>query len=531
MAKFNVTDRRRYAVTGPIATALAGGVTTYEGGRAFALGIKSELFTLAVANMVGEDTFYEKADVRDERYAELVRKVAVADGEWMAGFIGWLRGTANMRSASVVAAAEAVHARLGAGVQGGNRELVSAALRRADEPGELLSYWRGRFGRALPKPVKRGLGDAVVRLVDEYTALKYDTPGRAYRLGDVIDVVRPRPVDARQSALFEYLLARRHGRDELLRGDAMRQLPMVAARIAFGEIDPSTRRTLLGTEHLQELLAAAGLTWEALSAWIDGPMDAAAWESVIPQMGLMALARNLRNFDEAGVSDAVARQVSERFADPAQVSKSRMFPFRWLAAFEHAPSLRWGPALGAALNASLSNIPELPGRTLVLVDTSGSMTSRAFSAKSTMTPAKAAAVFGTAIAHRNAGRVDLVGFATGSFTHPLRKGGDLIAEVDRFLRRTGEVGHGTEIGAAVRRYYAGHDRVFIISDMQSADDGSMWAVPTDKPLYGVDLGGYGSTVIPAGQQARRYQLAGLTDAMFSMVPLLEAGTSQGWPWE
>jgi hypothetical protein len=50
-------------------------------------------------------------------------------------------------------------------------------------------------------------------------------------------------------------------------------------------------------------LAAAGVTWEALAGWLQGPMDKAAWEAIIPSMGVMALARNLRNFDEAGVSD------------------------------------------------------------------------------------------------------------------------------------------------------------------------------------------------------------------------------------
>lgn len=41
---------------------------------------------------------------------------------------------------------------------------------------------------------------------------------------------------------------------------------------------------------------------------------------------------------------------------------------------EQAPSLRWGHALDKALQASLGNLPALPGRTLILVDTSASMT-------------------------------------------------------------------------------------------------------------------------------------------------------------
>jgi hypothetical protein len=37
-------------------------------------GIPSELFLLAVANFVGEDTFYEKADDRDRRYTDLIHR-------------------------------------------------------------------------------------------------------------------------------------------------------------------------------------------------------------------------------------------------------------------------------------------------------------------------------------------------------------------------------------------------------------------------------------------------------------------------
>jgi len=65
-----------------------------------------------------------------------------------------------MRTAPVVLAAEAVRARLAAGLDGGNRQLVGSVLRRADEPGEMLAYWTSRYGRAVPQPVKRGVADA-----------------------------------------------------------------------------------------------------------------------------------------------------------------------------------------------------------------------------------------------------------------------------------------------------------------------------------------------------------------------------------
>jgi hypothetical protein len=73
MSKFSGTNRRplRVNVTGPIRT---GGrrLVTHEGGAAFGREAESDLFLLAATNMVGEDTFYERAAARDARFVDLV---------------------------------------------------------------------------------------------------------------------------------------------------------------------------------------------------------------------------------------------------------------------------------------------------------------------------------------------------------------------------------------------------------------------------------------------------------------------------
>jgi hypothetical protein len=130
---------------------------------------------------------------------ELVSGLATdADGfAWLQGFLPWLRDGGNVRTAPVILAAEAVKARLAAGLDGGNRQLVGSVLRRPDEPGEMLAYWTSRYGRAVPKPVKRGVADAVTRLYDERAFLRYDSAGRGFRFGDVIDLVHPSPAAAK----------------------------------------------------------------------------------------------------------------------------------------------------------------------------------------------------------------------------------------------------------------------------------------------------------------------------------------------
>jgi hypothetical protein len=280
---------------------------------------------------------------------------------------------------------------------------------------------------------------------------------------------------------------------------------------------------MLDADRLRE----AGMTWEDVLSLVGSTVDKAAlWSALAPSMGYMALLRNLRNMDEAGVSDEVAAAVAMRLAEPEQVARSRQFPYRFLAAYEQAPSLRWGPALDQALNASLANVPTLKGRSLVLIDTSSSMRS-GLSGRSKMTPGKAAAVFGTVLAAR--GDTDLYGFANDVFRHDVPKGASVIREVDRFVQRTGEVGHGTEIAAAIRATYKGHSRVFVISDMQTMDHGVTSAVPANVPLYGFNLGGYRHTAFDAGAP-NRHEFGGLTDATFTMVPLIEAGRHAAWPW-
>ncbi|MFF9014277.1 TROVE domain-containing protein [Streptomyces sp. NPDC014870] len=523
MARFNLRATRARA-TSPVTSAAP--ARTHQGGTGVLRDPRSELFLLAVANFVTQKTFYESGEERDDRFAALVRKLAVEDPEWTAGLLGWLRRDAHMRTASLVGAAEYVRARLDAGVETGptNRQVVDSVLLRADEPGELLGYWTATYGRNIPKPVKRGVADAVRRLYSAKSLLKYDTESKGYRFGDVLNLVHatPHPEKAWQGELFRYALDRRHHPETAVPPEAG---TVLTAHRALMALPVEERRAVVTGPGGAERLAAAGMTWEALAGWLQGPMDAAAWEAVIPSMGAMALLRNLRNFDQAGVSDEVAARVAARVADPAEVAASRQFPFRYLAAYRHAPSLRWAYPLERALGHSLANVPALPGRTLVLVDRSGSMWSR-LSNRSELNRADAAAVFGTAVAMR-AAEADLVEFGTSSRTVTYQAGESVLKVLDRF----GDLG-GTNTTEAVRAHYKGHDRVLIVTDEQAAYShrGDPTAqVPDQVPVYTWNLAGHRVGHAPSGT-GRRHTFAGLTDAAFRMVPLLEAGGRADWPW-
>ncbi|GGY42911.1 RNA-binding protein [Streptomyces tanashiensis] len=499
---------------------------TYPGGPAFVREPRDELFLLAVGNLVSQRTFYESGEERDARYTRLVGELAVQDPEWTAGLLRWLRAEGNMRTASLVGAAAYVRARLRAGATAGpsNRSVIDSVLQRADEPGELLAHWISAYGRNVPQPVKRGVADGARRLYTSRSLLKYDTASKGFRFGDVLNLVHaaPDPDKPWQGALFRYALDRRHHPERAVPPASDHVL---TAHRALVETAADERRAVVTGPGGSERLAAAGMTWEALAGWLHGPMDAAVWEAVIPTMGPMALLRNLRNFDEAGVSDEVAAGVAERLSDASEVTRSRQFPFRYLAAHRHAPSPRWAAPLERALGHSLANVPALPGRSLILVDRSDSMFWDTVSERSKLTRADAAAVFGTALAMR-AEQADLVEFGWGSATVPFALGEPVLDVLKRF-RSLG----GTYTAKALRKHYQEHDRVLIVTDEQVApyDSGSATeAVPAGIPVYTWNLAGYRPAHGPTGPH--RHTFGGLTDAAFRMVGLVEAGREALWPW-
>jgi hypothetical protein len=489
---------------------------THEGALGVDLKTKSRLFTLGVTNMVSENTYYEDADTRDKRYRDLVAKVTKSDPSWVARFIYWLRSEANMRSASLVAAAEYVRA---GGPDG--RKVVASVLQRADEPGELLAYWTTNYGRKVPQPIKRGIADAITSgLYNEYSVQKYDSAARGFRFADVIQLAHPKPREEAQNDLFKYALDRRYKGSDAVPAESLSMLNTSAT------LDKMVREfgvdRFLASHDPAGALKAAGWTWERLSSY--GSFTKETWEAIIPTMGYMALLRNLRNFEQAGVSETVMRKVRDRLRDPEQVAKSRQLPFRFYSAFRHVMNTKTKAALEEAFEASFGNF-DFPGRTLVLVDTSGSMLSHV-SGNSELQCVELGAIFGVATALSIGG--DVAAFGTHSRPVDIRKGASALSAVKKVT--SVNVGWGTNIGAAVRANYDGHDRVIIFTDMQSHD-----IVEVPAPTYMFDLRGYGVTPYSYGYGSRKAVdgltiLAGYNDQMLKSIPLLEQGAKGDWPF-
>jgi GNAT superfamily N-acetyltransferase len=488
--------------------------STHEGFEGYVKNAKTELYTLALVSF-GDDTFYETGSDRLTRLQVLARQVATEDDTfWLGSFVHWLRNTANMRMAAVVIAAEAAAA--GHPI---SRRLVDAACQRADEPAEMLGYWLSTHGRKLPYAVKRGIADAARRLYTEYGFVKYDSSSANVRMGDVIELTHPKPQNEGQSALFQHAVDVRHNRDNPRGLDQLHNLREFynwRKLVLAGDLDPL--RTPLPN------LA----TWENLSSLTE--MSAAAWERVIPQMGYMALLRNLRNFEDKGVSVPVLDQVAARLKDPEQVRKSRQLPYRFWSAWKHSGTMRFGQVLEEALQISCENVPRLPGKTLVLVDTSGSM-GRTVSARSQIRCVEQAGLFGAALINASAPGSVLGIYADGFATVTTAR--SVLRTAEAINSAVGSVGHGTATWPAAVHAWTQHgpfDRIVVFTDMQDHPSRAAPAhIPAHVPIFVWDLLGYKTANIELG--SARYMLGGLSDNSFKLMELLERHKTGVWPWE
>jgi len=538
MAKFATSTKSRGTLLGTTGEK----TSTHEGGTGFVREPQAELYLAAVSTTL-EPTFYESASDREGRLVSLVHQVTNQDPEWVLRFVEWLRAKANMRSVSIVVAAEFAKARLDAGEKGMSRRAITAACLRADEPGEFIAYWQSRHGRNLPMPVKRGLADAARKLYTERSALRYDGGSGAMRLGDVIELVHPSPVSPTQSALFGWLLDRRHGRRETPAAD-LGLLNQVTARATLGaasvpERHEFVRQVLAGdpTAEATWIKALAG-QWEWGKSWLGQETEDRTFERVSQAdqwklfveygMGYMALLRNLRNMDEAKISEDLVKHVKAVLASEDEVKRSRQFPFRFWSAYKATQGNHWADALSQGLEHSLANVPSLDGHTLILADMSGSMWPWGRSEGHTTFPCELAALFGSAVALR-AERATLVQYGSGSTVVKVDKSQGVLKHMGRFTNMGG-----TATMQAVRDHFkAGeHTRLIIVTDEQAHYDslggGLDTLVPQDVHCYTWNVGGYRAAHAESGPT--RHSFGGLTDQSWGLIPLIEAGVEQNWPF-
>jgi hypothetical protein len=521
---------------------------TREGALGYLRDGQSELFLTSLTTMVGEDTFYETAQARDSRFGLLTGGAALEDPEWTLNLIRWLRKDVGMRSGPMLMAAHAINARLASSAgsvwQAGeyertSRMFVDAAMGRADEIGNAINYWQTNHGRVLSQAWKRGLADAVGRLYNQRSYLKWDSSDAQVRFADVLQMLHPKPTTVEQVLLFKYILDRSHqGKDAPIPAG----LSIIAKHEKLMAKPVEKRREWLSKKSdVAERLYWAGMDWRTVSGWLQGEMTAEVWEALIPGMGYSALRQNLRNFDKVGISEAATDLVIAKLTDVDQVQRSREFPMGFLSAFRATEgSTRWGRALDKALALSLGNIPYLKRRTLILVDTSRSMMAT-FSKDGSLKRWDAAVIFGLALASR-CEYANVVSFSSSAFymndVHGAKtkvwlpvRGESLLKSIERWTRDGYFLDGGTDTEAAIRRHLTPDiDRVVILTDEQASYGDVGRLVPPNVPLYTWNLAGERVGHAPSGFN-NRHTFGGLSDKAFSMISMIESGRDGTWPWQ
>ena len=380
--------------------------TTHEGGPAVpALSVEKALRRSVLSCLLWEDEFYEDGQEIAKRIVALAEKVAPAT---LAALAIEARSQFNLRHVPLLLLTVLSKTGRGTGLV---EKTVPKVIQRADELGELLAmFWKAKRPdgkrKMVPAGLRKGL-DLAFRKFNEYALAKYDRDGEV-KLRDVLRIVRPKPANAEQSALWLRVKERK-----LVTPD----------------------------------------TWEvALSGGAD---KKDTFERLLKEnkLGYLALLRNLRNMDQAGVApDLVEGAIRAR-----KGGAERVFPFRYVAAARAAP--RFELALDEALKVAVGELPSLKGKTVICVDVSGSMDAK-LSAKSDLRRVDAAA----ALASIFPGLARVLVFDTSVREVPRRMG---MAGIDVITK---QVGGGTYLGAAVSAANAlVPDRIIVISDEQTAD--------------------------------------------------------------
>jgi len=380
---------------------------THEGAPARHISVLAQLRRSVLSCLLWESEFYEDGEEIAKRIAALTAQCRPED---VAALAVEARERMHLRHVPLLLLRELARHPL---IKDRPRLLsktMGAVLQRADEPAEFLAlYWKDGK-QPLSKQVKRGLAWSLRRF-SEYDLAKYNRDA-AVTLRDVLFMSHALPKDEAQAALWKKLAA-----NELATPD----------------------------------------TWEVqLSA---GANKKETFERLIREkkLGYFALIRSLRNMERAGVDPQLVRDAILARKGGAE----KLLPFRYIAAARHAKQFE--PQLDAAMQAALSELPKLPGTTIVLVDNSGSMSAQ-LSGESEMTRADAAT--GVAIVARGVCEsARAFAFSDNCVEVPPRTG---MALRDA-IRAATQMG-GTQLGAAVKKVSAlPHDRLIVITDEQSAD--------------------------------------------------------------
>lgn len=381
---------------------------THNGGPAKIISPIQKLTRSSLACMLWEDSFYEDGESIADRISKLSHQVSMHELSTLAIKA---RSDFKLRHVPMLLTRKLVNH---PGLKNENSEYrsivadtIQNVIQRPDELAEFLSlYWSGKK-TPIAAQVKKGLAKAFTKF-DEYQLAKYNRD-KAIKLRDVLFLTHAKPKDEAQAALWKRLV-----NNELAVPD----------------------------------------TWEvALST---GKNKAESFTRLINEKKLPALAllKNIRLMDQSGVSKSVIRDAIKA------MKTERVLPFRFITSARFNP--QYEDVLETAMLSCMQGIERLPGKTVLLIDVSGSMDA-AVSNKSDLTRLDAAN--GIAIL----GREMCEEASVYTFSSTLKQVAPRRGFALRDAINQSQPHHSTELGSALKGITEDYDRIIVFTDEQSND--------------------------------------------------------------
>jgi hypothetical protein len=376
-------------------------VFTHEGGKASHIGYEEKLQRTVLSCLLNEDTFYEDGQSVKDRIKEYMGKVST---EFAIATLNKVKHEYHLRHTPLfMLTVLAQQGKL-------TKELVESTVTRVDDITELLAMSLADGKKALPKQLQKGLALAFAKF-DEYQFGKYKGTKKAVSLKDAVMLCHPKAPNDEKNALYKKI------------------------------VDNSL---------------ATPLTWETeLSA---GKDKKAVFENLLSEnkLGGLALLRNLRNMEQASVSQRAIVNGIEK------MNVRGIMPYNFYTANKYSAGTYSKQLEAAMLQSARETFDKLEGNTLFMVDTSGSMSCQ-LSGKGEITRAQAAASL-AAIMNEVCEFAKVYTF--DNTAHLCTQKGFALA--DRCARSMGGTDIQRSTNYAVESNNRPFDRVIIITDEQSS---------------------------------------------------------------
>lgn len=437
------------------------------GGEAYSQDSRLAFISILLTSFV-KSQFYRSEDETVQEVSDLIQRIP--DKKFVAKAAIYARTKYGMRSISHVVASE-----IGKTVKGESwtKDFFDKIVYRPDDLLEILAC---SGIHPIPNAMKKGFATALRRF-DEYQIAKYRKEGATVSMIDAVNLVRPKATEA-------------------------------LTKLMKGTLQPA--------ETWETKLVQAGQ--EAETEEDKALLKGKAWKDLVLErkIGYFALLRNIRNILEQ--APEIVDQACALLTDEQMIKKSLVLPFRFTTALEEISKVNFEGsrkvmiALNKALDIAVNNVPVFDGKTLVVVDSSGSMDGK---------PAQIASLFAAILVKSN--DADLMLFSDNAQYVTVNPMDSTIT----IARSIPFISGGTNFHAIFQKANRAYDRVIILSDMQGWIGGDTpvaefnaykTRVGANPLVYSFDLQGYGTMQFP---QDRIFCLAGFSDKVFDVMKLLE----------